>query len=107
MKNNLAPKSQYRSKFSKIESQICIRTGLHSGVSSSPFKPLGVTSIQFLCSITPEWDINITRKKEMITNLRPYWLLDKFSLQVPWEVIIRGECSMYGEDAKWSQGVKG
>ena len=55
--------------------------------------PLHPKSDQHLISshnIIPESNIKVKRIKEMITNLRISWLLNKFSLSAPWE--------MYGEE---------
>ena len=34
-------------------------------------------------SITAEWNIKVTRKKDMITNQWSFWLFNKFSLLAP------------------------
>ena len=50
------------------------------------FNPLTLKSDQQLISpynITPESSIKVMRIKEMITNLRSYWLLNKFSSSAP------------------------
>ena len=43
------------------------------------------------------------RIKEMITNSRSSWLLNKFSLSAPQEMYRE----QYGEYAYWCEGVKG
>ena len=51
-----------------------------------PLNPLTPKSDQYLNSpynITPESHIKVMRIKEMVTNLRSSWLLNKFSSSVP------------------------
>ena len=54
--------------------------------ASVKFNPLTLKSDQQLISpynMTPESSIKVMRIKEMITNLRSYWLLNKFSSSAP------------------------
>ena len=48
-------------------------------------------------SICPESNIKVMRMKEMIEKSRYFWLLDKFSLYVTWEMYKE----QYGEYASW------
>ena len=48
-------------------------------------------------NITPESNIEVTRIKEIITNLRSSWLLNKFSLSAPYEMFRE----YYREYAYW------
>ena len=54
--------------------------------ASVKFNPLTLKSDQQLISpynMTPESSIKVMRIKEMITNIRSYWLLNKFSSSAP------------------------
>ena len=65
-----------------------------------PVKPLTPKSDKYLISpynITLESHMKVMRRKEMITNKRSSWLLNKFSLSAP-EEMYREQC---GEYAYW------
>ena len=73
---------------------------------STPFSmiswiiPLTLESDQLLISpynVTPESNIKVTRIKEMITNLKSSWFLNKFSLSALQEMYRE----QYGEYAFW------
>ena len=62
--------------------------------------PLTPKSDQLMISpnnITLESNIKVTRIKEMITNLKSSWFLNKFSLSAPQEMYRE----QYGEYAYW------
>ena len=69
------------------------------------FSSLTLKSDKHLTSphkITSESHIQVTRIKKMIIKQRCFWLFNKFSLQVPWEMYRE----QYGEYANWCLGVK-
>ena len=70
------------------------------------FNPLILKSDQHLISpynINPDSNIKIIGIKEMITNLRRSWLLNKFFLSATLEMYRE----QYGEYTYWCYGEKG
>ena len=47
------------------------------------------------------------RIKEMISNEKSFWSVNKFSLSVPWELYKELYGEQYGDYAFWYKGVKG
>ena len=57
--------------------------------------------------ISPESHIKVMRMKEMISNEKSFWSVNKFSLSVPWELYKKQYGEQYGDYAFWYKGVKG
>ena len=58
-------------------------------------------------NISPESHIKVMRIKEMISNEKSFWSVNKFSSSVPWELYKELHGEQYGDCAFWYKGVKG